>query len=664
MPPPTQQLRQRLPLVLFLLISLALLATTIFTSSDDYSQYAALDHHDDQQTTRLRVQPVGTLAEDISLSPQSHDDTAGKRLRVGLAGAGGTKGKQVVGLAAGSAGDDLSFTVQRRDDSSPSSSPAPPPHSSPAQSSSPHPALAYVRTKLDSAASSLGDLILGVFGFDEDDWFGMGDFEGDPSETGIDGGGLASWSESSVYVERTNSLHPSRPSSFGPHLLTEPLRGLLYPVESVLPTDMFGCQAHPIIPAPVHEPSTPWVALVQRGECPFSQKVRFAQEHGAMAVVFGDESEEQGGISGGHGLLTPWSPEDSSDITIPSTFVSRASYLSLLRTWQDEQDLVKRVDALVAERSRHREGLVGLEVVLSKDEVFAWPLLDLLFMLLFLPSLLTLVTVFIQRVRVARASKAERAPKDAVARLPVFRWGEAEKPDTPATADGASPPTTLRNLDQDEEREVGIAHVPVSSADEDPTEETALLAHDADEHAHTPSVFQRLASRLPTSLTRHLPSRLRPAPPPTPHRARARATRRYPSLTECPFCLSDFEAGDLVMELPCSHVFHAEEIETWLQQQRGICPICRMSVLAPPQDDAVVGSAVAVAAAAAEHEGQGLVDGVALPVSATADLVEPLRAPPGTTDSTTGASPVASSSSVPLEGMLAHSSAAAGPQAD
>ncbi|GAA5850785.1 hypothetical protein JCM9279_003921 [Rhodotorula babjevae] len=666
MPPPTQQLRQRLPLVLFLLVSLALLAATAFTSTDDYSQYAAVGHHDAQQSTRLRVQPDKGPASDISTSSV----TAGKRLRVGLGGAGGTKGKQVVGLAADSTGDDLFFTVQRRDDSFPSSSPAQPPHSSsPALSTSPHPAWAYVRNKLDSAASSLGDLILGVFGFDEEDWFGMGDFEGDPSETGIDGGGLASWSESSVYVERTNSLHPSRPSSFGPHLLTEPLHGLLFPVESVLPTDSFGCKAHPVIPAPVHEPSTPWVALVQRGRCPFSQKVRFAQEHGAMAVVFGDESEEEGGISGGHGLLTPWSPEDSSDITIPSTFVSRASYLSLLRTWQDEQDLAKRVDAPARlERSRHRDEneLVGLEVVLSKDEVFAWPLLDLLFMLLFLPSLLTLVTVLIQRIRVARASKAERAPKDAVARLPVFRWGEAEKPVSPAAAGGASPATTLRNLDQDEEREVGIAHVPVSSADEGVTEETALLAHDADEHAHTPSLFQRLSSRLPTSFTRLLPARLCPAPPPTPQRARARATRRYPSLTECPFCLSDFEAGDLVMELPCSHVFHAEEIETWLQQQRGICPICRTSVLAPPQDDAVVGSAAAAAAAAAEDEGQGPidVDGVALPVSAAAVLVEPLRAPPGTTDTTTGASPVASSSSVPLEGTLARSSAPTGSRAD
>ena len=210
MPPPTQQLRQRLPLILFLLVSLALLSATVLTSTDDYSQYAAVAHQDDHQSTRLRVQPNGGLAEDISTSPLSHDETARKRLRVGLAGAGGTKGKQVVGLAADSAGEDLSFTVQRRDHSPPSSSPAHPPHSSsPALSTSPHPAWAYVRTKVDSAASSLGDLILGVFGFDEDDWFGMGDLEGDPSETGIDGGGLASWSESSVYVE----VRPLSPSS-------------------------------------------------------------------------------------------------------------------------------------------------------------------------------------------------------------------------------------------------------------------------------------------------------------------------------------------------------------------------------------------------------------------------------------------------------------------
>jgi hypothetical protein len=114
--------------------------------------------------------------------------------------------------------------------------------------------------------------------------------------------------------------------------------------------------------------------------------------------VFGDEDEERGGIKGGKGLLTPWSPggssflsagsaanltlfqtDDTKDIKIPSIFVSRASYLSLIKTWQDEQRIVlgghdsEERARIGYEIEENRNGeYVGLEVVLSKDEMFAW----------------------------------------------------------------------------------------------------------------------------------------------------------------------------------------------------------------------------------------------------------------------------------------------------
>lgn len=52
--------------------------------------------------------------------------------------------------------------------------------------------------------------------------------------------------------------------------------------------------------------------------------------------------------------------DDTSDIRIPSTFVSRASYLSLLQSWADEQP------------SESDGEPVGLLVIMSKDELFAW----------------------------------------------------------------------------------------------------------------------------------------------------------------------------------------------------------------------------------------------------------------------------------------------------
>lgn len=112
--------------------------------------------------------------------------------------------------------------------------------------------------------------------------------------------------------QRTQSLHPSRPSAFGPHLLEKPLRGFLYPI-SLYTSSSYGCSlpSNSVV-GPPRDGDEEWIALVQRGECPFSNKVRIAQDLGAKAVIFGDETEERGGIKGGKGLLTPWSPGESS----------------------------------------------------------------------------------------------------------------------------------------------------------------------------------------------------------------------------------------------------------------------------------------------------------------------------------------------------------------
>lgn len=46
----------------------------------------------------------------------------------------------------------------------------------------------------------------------------------------------------------------------------------------------------------------------------------------------------------------------------------------------------------------------------------------------------------------------------------------------------------------------------------------------------------------------------------------------------CSICLCDFEADDLVKELPCRHLFHGEELDEWLRKNAS-CPICRASLL-------------------------------------------------------------------------------------
>ncbi|GAA5989561.1 hypothetical protein JCM10908_000530 [Rhodotorula pacifica] len=630
-----------------------------------------------------------------------------------------TAGKKAVAIGTDSNddGDSLAFTVQRHlrdnhpDPNLPSHSHAsslpPSAHDSPASLST------QLRLKLDKTATLLGDFLLGLFGIDDGaEWFSEGEFDYETSQSGLDGGTLSSWSESSVYVERTNSLHPSRPSSFGPHILDEPLRGYLFPIEFASAADSYACSLSTATTSGT--PSEPWIALIQRGKCPFSEKVRFAQRLGAEAVVFGDQSETEGGISGGHGLLTPWSPENTDDIKIPSTFVSRASYLSLIRTWKDEQDIVKHApneddtppppmqdgstQTDISPRGRGgsaAKDFVGLEVVLSKDEMLASPFLDLLFVLLFLPSLLTLVTVFIQRIRLARAAQAERAPKDAVARLPVFRWGDHHAATPAPTAGGASAssPTGATPLEKnkgsggagratlsDEEREIGVEterpasapRVSISHEQDEPDEETTLLPHPSP-HAPTststsaaaaPSLAQRAFARLPFVVQRFLPSFIRPPVPSTPtssSRSRlnnAVPTRRFPSIVECPFCLCDFENGDTVMELPCGHLFHDEEVRGWLEGQKGVCPVCRTSVLnSNPTGGAAASAATAttpipIPASAVMSANTILEESNAGTPRASSTRTDTTIRPtpqPATTTRTESRTPIASTSSVRIE---------------
>ncbi|KAF0896551.1 hypothetical protein E2562_024402 [Oryza meyeriana var. granulata] len=43
---------------------------------------------------------------------------------------------------------------------------------------------------------------------------------------------------------------------------------------------------------------------------------------------------------------------------------------------------------------------------------------------------------------------------------------------------------------------------------------------------------------------------------------------------ECAVCMEDFEAGDKLRAMPCSHCFHERCIFDWLRVS-GICPLCR-----------------------------------------------------------------------------------------
>ncbi len=214
-------------------------------------------------------------------------------------------------------------------------------------------------------------------------------------------------------------------------------------------------------PKPPHN----WIALVERGGgCGFADKVRVAQDLGAVAVVVGDAPNPNwhGGRSGdpneegdpglsGKRLITMFAPGDTSDVRIPSTFVTRPSYLDLERliqeTEKDEEDWQKQ------HPSQHDGERIpiprGLEIVIGKDDmVWEWPLIDFGILLLLLPSFMTVFTIIVHRIRMIRQRRKERAPELVVLGLPclIWRgngqpWEKVEGPDVdPGPGNGVSTP--------------------------------------------------------------------------------------------------------------------------------------------------------------------------------------------------------------------------------
>lgn len=136
--------------------------------------------------------------------------------------------------------------------------------------------------------------------------------------------------------------------------------------------------------------------------------------------------------------------------------------------------------------------------------------------ILLLPSLLTLITLLVHRVRASRAARRDRAPEDIVKNLPWRVWNGTrwEKADgTPHTKD------------------------PKKDVTGPPPNNNFTVNASSGEGDEIDTVEQG-SSRI------HLPW--------------------YTTQGECAICLEEFAVGDKVRVLPCEHVFHMNEIDDWL----------------------------------------------------------------------------------------------------
>lgn len=456
-----------------------------------------------------------------------------------------------------------------------------------------------------------------------------------------DGGAALAWGASTLEVVKTQASYLTRPAAFGPRIHSDDgLRGILLPISdfytdkaSQAPqrattqpsVENYGCpykggpgwrdedfdddngdMLSPVdspqvtgfssienVNGSAPKPPADWIALVERGGgCAFAAKVRVAQALGATAVVVGDAPNpeyehgnfpDKSGDPGFSGrLVTMFAPGDTSDIKVPSTFITRPSYVDLIRLIDEE---TTDAAAECAERRRNGEACEdddtgvtrqrGVDIILWRDDVmWEWPLIDLAFVLLLLPSFMTLVTIIVHRIRLVRQRRKERAPEIAVLNLPclIWRpngqpWEKVEDDQVLVVSSGDRSPANHGTAEAGNSS--GIAGTTGSRQPEDMELGPAPLEEGSEAGPST----LRPATRPASS-----PSSTEASPPPV---ATQENDRTYYSCDECAICLSDFVDGEKVRVLPCGHVFHLPEIDSWLLRVKKLCPICKRDITVP-----------------------------------------------------------------------------------
>lgn len=145
--------------------------------------------------------------------------------------------------------------------------------------------------------------------------------------------------QGNIFVYKNNATYHDRLAGFGPRLINydgdenKPgIKGYLVSLHLLSYKNRHGC--HPFHDLVNYFPDNreKLIVMIQRGECPFVDKVRAMQASGAYAVIIGDNTPTGK-------LITMYASGNTTDIQIPSVFITQWDYsmLNYLLTSKDGQ---------------------------------------------------------------------------------------------------------------------------------------------------------------------------------------------------------------------------------------------------------------------------------------------------------------------------------------
>lgn len=255
-----------------------------------------------------------------------------------------------------------------------------------------------------------------------------------------------------AYIEvlATDELYPDRTAGFGPSFPMQGMSGFMIPIEFLSPNDPWGCQPLTVDNLPRNgspalekllqqlkggtENPIPWIALVERGKCPFIDKVRSMQASGAICTIVGDNQKG--------GLLRMYAGGDTSDVRIPSVFIMQWEYRDLkyqamerlayrLQFGSRKKDLLGRPQRGI---TNEENAVPALAIRIFPEDFADSQAADLLGLIILIPAIIILFVMLLWRCRTDDGEELEGllgrrdapAPSYMVDNLPTRLFKEAD----------------------------------------------------------------------------------------------------------------------------------------------------------------------------------------------------------------------------------------------